>query len=81
MIYVSARVHLEQVFEVGVGFGGQVELFPDETGREEILVGGQGLPDISLFEGIFYESGVVAGVDNVAVFIFLDFAFHGSFYT
>ena len=68
-------VALEDFFEVAVEVGGQVELLPDECGREEILFGGEGMPDVPFLECGFDEGGVVAGVDYVTVRIAVGLAF------
>lgn len=73
---MPAGVKFQDFVEVRIDLGGKVELFPHETGREQIFFGKQCLPNISLFEGVLDDSRVVPRVNDVPVFVFLSFALH-----
>ena len=78
---MSIWVKFHYLVEFCINFGGVVELFPEEGSVDDFFFMGHGLPDVSLFEGVFDDCGIVSWPHNVQVFVLLGFAFHtlGSF--
>ena len=56
---------LEHIFEVFIGFGMQIELFPYKTCGEQIILG-EGHPNVPLLEGQLDGGVVVARVHHIA---------------
>lgn len=73
---MSARVAFQHFLEVVVDFGAVVELFPEEGGRQQVLLRRKWLPYVSFLEGVLNDSWVVPRGNDVTMHIFVAFRLH-----